>query len=120
MTIKVKVSSGKTRAYVPEFENWKLDDYIKLVEERGIEYTKVSEINFDYENGYVIRVSHDPGSEIDLDSDEVLTIYYADNPEETTEEPTEAPTEEPTEEPTEALADNPEEPVNNDSQAVVE
>ena len=120
MTIKVKVSSGKTRAYVPEFENWKLDDYIKLVEERGIEYTKVSEINFDYENGYVIRVSPDPGSEIDLDSDEVLTIYYADNPEETTEEPTEAPTEEPTEEPTEALADNPEEPVNNDSQAVVE
>ena len=91
-----------------------------IVEERGIEYTKVSEINFDYENGYVIRVSPDPGSEIDLDSDEVLTIYYADNPEETTEEPTEAPTEEPTEEPTEALADNPEEPVNNDSQAVVE
>ena len=43
-----------------------------------------------------------------------------DDKEEATEAPTEAPTEEPTEEPTEALADNPEEPVNNDSQAVVE
>ena len=117
MTIKVKVSTGKTVAYVPEYENWKLDDFIKLVEEREIEYTTVSEINFDYENGYVIRVSPEPGSEIDLDSDEVLTIYYADNPEETTEEPTDAPTEAPTEAPEPPS----EEPVETDAQnSVVE
>lgn len=112
MTIKVKVSTGKTVAYVPEYENWKLDDFIKLVEEREIEYTTVSEINFDYENGYVIRVSPEPGSEIDLDSDEVLTIYYADNPEETTEEPTDAPTEAPTDAP----EPQPEEPDQTDAQ----
>lgn len=117
MTIKVKVSTGKTVAYVPEYENWKLDDFIKLVEERDIEYTTVSEINFDYENGYVIRVSPEPGSEIDLDSDEILTIYYADNPEETTEEPTEAPTEPPTDAP----EPQPEEPDVTDAQnSVVE
>lgn len=115
MTIKVKVSKGKTTASVPEYENWKLEDYIKLVEEREIEYTKVSEINFDYENGYVIRVSPDPGSEIDLEAGEVLTIYYADNPEETTAPPTEAPTEAPETVPEET--DPPEESVPDDAES---
>ncbi len=103
MTVKVKISQGKPAATVPEFENWKLEDYIKLCEEREIEYTKVSEINFDIENGYVTRVSPGPGEKIDTET-EILTIYYADNPEETTaatEPPTEAP--EPVEEPTEPI-----------------
>ena len=105
MTVKVKVSQGKPSAYVPEFENWKLEDYIKLCEDRDIEYTKVSEINFDIENGYVTRVSPGPGEEIDTES-EVLTIYYADNPEETTAEETEPPAEPPVEDPIEPTDDN--------------
>ncbi|MGN1482025.1 protein kinase domain-containing protein [Porcipelethomonas sp.] len=99
MTVKVKVSKGSKKAVVPEYENWKLEDYIAMLDELGIDYTEVSEINFDIENGYVTRVSPEPGKEIDLQSDDILTVYYADNPEETTAEPTEPPTEAPTEAP---------------------
>lgn len=96
MTVKVKVSQGKPAAIVPEFENWKLEDYIKLCESREIECTKVSEINFDVENGYVTKVVPGPGKEIDTDT-EILTVYYADNPEETTAAPTDPPTDPPAE-----------------------
>lgn len=101
MTVKVKVSKGTKKAVVPEYENWKLKDYLAMLDELGIEYTEVSEINFDFENDVVTRVSPEPGSEIDIQEGEMLTVYYADNPEETTEETTEAPTEAPTEASTE-------------------
>lgn len=92
MTIKVKVSEGKKSAIVPEFENWPLEDYIEMCEERGIKYTTVSEIDFAQTNGIVVNVSPSPGDEIDIET-ETLTIHYIDNPEETTEEPTEPPAE---------------------------
>lgn len=110
MTVKVKVSKGTKKAVVPEYENWKLKDYLAMLDELGIEYTEVSEINFDFENDVVTRVSPEPGSEIDIQEGEMLTVYYADNPEETTEETTEASTEAPTEAPTDAPADTPQEP----------
>lgn len=110
MTVKVKVSKGTKKAVVPEYENWKLKDYLAMLDELGIEYTEVSEINFDFENDVVTRVSPEPGSEIDIQEGEMLTVYYADNPEETTEETTEVPTEAPTEAPTDAPADTPQEP----------
>lgn len=110
MTVKVKVSKGTKKAVVPEYENWKLKDYLAMLDELGIEYTEVSEINFDFENDVVTRVSPEPGSEIDIQEGEMLTVYYADNPEETTEETTEAPTEAPTEASTDTPADTPQEP----------
>ncbi len=101
MTVKIKVSQGKPAAIVPEFENWKLEDYIELCKSREIECTKVSEINFDIENGYVTKVVPGPGEEIDTET-EILTVYYADNPEETTAAPTDPPpVEQPTDPPVE-------------------
>ena len=79
MTVKVKVSKGTKKAVVPEYENWKLKDYLAMLDELGIEYTEVSEINFDFENDVVTRVSPEPGSEIDIQEGEMLTVYYADN-----------------------------------------
>ncbi|MGN0613692.1 MAG: PASTA domain-containing protein [Porcipelethomonas sp.] len=93
MTVKVKVSQGKPAAIVPEFENWRLEDYTAMCDQRGIQYTTVSEIDLTRENGIVIDVSPAPGSEIDVET-EYLTIHYVDNPEETTAAPTEAPVEE--------------------------
>ena len=101
MTINVKVSKGSSKATVPEFENWPLEDFIELCKSYNIQYATVSEINPDVENGYVTRVSPDPGSSIDIKND-ILTIYYADNPEETeppTEEETPPPQEQTQQEP---------------------
>lgn len=93
-TIKIKVSKGTEKAVVPDFDGIKFEDYIDMLKELDIEYTEVSEINEDFENGYVTKVSPEPGEEINLTDGETLTVYYAKNPEKT-EAPTEPPTEAP-------------------------
>ncbi len=93
MTINVKVSEGKPPALVPEFENWQLEDYLKLCKEREIKYTTVSQIDFTKTNGIVVGVQPGPGEEIDVET-QTITINYIDNPEETTAAPTDPPVEE--------------------------
>ena len=97
-TIKVRVSKGTPTSEVPDYTGYELEEYKSLLDDLNIEYTEISEINMDYVNGYVIRVDPEPGYEIEINSGEIVTIYYASNPE-PTEEPTEAPTEAPTSEP---------------------
>lgn len=97
-TIKIKVSKGAEKVEVPDFDGMKFDEYIELLDELKIEYTEVSEINEDFENDYVTKVSPKPGKEINLTEGETLTVYYAKNPEKT-EAPTDAPTEPPAPEP---------------------
>ena len=97
-TIKIKVSKGAEKVEVPDFDGMKFDEYIELLDELKIEYTEVSEINEDFENDYVTKVSPKPGKEINLTEGETLTVYYAKNPEKT-EAPTDAPTEAPAPEP---------------------
>lgn len=93
-TVKVKVSKGVERVEVPEFKGIKFEDYIKTLSKLKIEYTEISEINEEVENGFVTRVSPEPGTRLNITNGDVLTVYYASNPEKTestTEEPTEAP-----------------------------
>ncbi|MDE5916784.1 MAG: PASTA domain-containing protein, partial [Oscillospiraceae bacterium] len=97
-TIKVRVSKGTPTSEVPDYTGYELEEYKSLLDDLNIEYTEISEINMDYVDGYVIRVDPEPGYEIEINSGEIVTIYYASNPE-PTEEPTEAPTEAPTSEP---------------------
>ena len=94
-TVKIKVSKGTEKVEVPDFEGYTFDEYTELLDELNIPYTEVTEINYEYEDGYVTKVSPGPGKEINITDDEILTVYYAKNP-----EPTEAPTEPPTEAPT--------------------
>ena len=96
-TVKIKVSKGTEKVEVPDFEGYTFDEYTELLDELNIPYTEVTEINYEYEGGYVTKVSPGPGKEINITDDEILTVYYAKNP-----EPTEAPTEPPTEAPTKA------------------
>ena len=96
-TVKIKVSKGTEKVEVPDFEGYTFDEYTELLDELNIPYTEVTEINYEYEDGYVTKVSPGPGKEINITDDEILTVYYAKNP-----EPTEAPTEPPTEAPTKA------------------
>ena len=96
-TVKIKVSKGTEKVEVPDFEGYTFDEYTELLDELNIPHTEVTEINYEYEDGYVTKVSPGPGKEINITDDEILTVYYAKNP-----EPTEAPTEPPTEAPTKA------------------
>ncbi|MCM1226340.1 MAG: PASTA domain-containing protein [Clostridium sp.] len=89
-TVKVKVSKGTESVKVPDFEGYTFEEYAKILSKMKIKYSEVSEIDYDVEDGYVIRVSPAPGKKIDLTKGESLTVYYASNP-----EPTDAPTEEP-------------------------
>ena len=93
MTVNVKVSEGSSNAVIPEYENWALKDFTAMCDERGIHYETVGEKTADAVEGNVIRLSIEPGREIDTE-EETLVIYYAEKPEETTA-PTEAPTEAP-------------------------
>ena len=96
MTVNVKVSEGSSMATIPEFENWALKDFTAMCDERGIHYETVGEKTADATEGNVIRLSIEPGKEINTE-EETLVIYFAEKPEETTE-PTEAPTEAPVQE----------------------
>lgn len=93
-TVKIKVSKGVEKVEVPDFEGMTFEEYIELLYELNIEFTEITEINLEYENGYVTKVSPAPGKKLNITDDEILTVYYASNP-----EPTEAPTEKPTEAP---------------------
>ena len=88
-TINVKVSKGSSKASVPEYENWRLEDYIALCEERGIKYQTIGEQNADVTAGNVIKVSPEPGSSVDIKND-IISIYYAEAPAETETKATEA------------------------------
>lgn len=92
-TVKIKVSKGVEKVEVPNFEGIKLEEYAKILSDLGIDHYEVSEINYDFENDFVIRVEPQPGETLNITDGESVTVYYASNPENT-----EAPTEEPTEE----------------------
>ncbi len=90
-TVEVTVSKGPSKITIPEFEGKSLKAYTAELDELGLPYNTEKEIDYDFENGMVTRLSQDAGKKFDLTKDETLKVYYADNPEITTQAPVVTP-----------------------------
>lgn len=113
--VKIQVSKGKATVEIPSYSGYGMQSYGSKLDELGIPYDMVSEVNTGYSNYMVTRIvvtkngqeaeDVDAGSTVNLNDNYRITVYYADNPVvETTEPPTEAPTENTTPAPTETVA----------------
>jgi hypothetical protein len=66
------------------YSSYKYEDYFEMLEELGIEYNPMPEVNWGYADGYVIGISVDGksvrgGDIINLEAGEVLDVRYTDN-----------------------------------------
>lgn len=84
--IIVKVSMGPRYVSIPEYTSLSKKDYFALLGEVGIKYEESEIETSDVKEGYVVSLSKEPGEKIDVESGEILTVYIAKNPPETTTE----------------------------------
>jgi serine/threonine-protein kinase len=75
--ITVKVSMGPRYISIPDFEGRSKKDYFALLNKAGIKYEESTVETADVKEGYVVRLSKDAGSQIDVEAGEVLTVYVA-------------------------------------------
>ncbi|MCC8069256.1 MAG: PASTA domain-containing protein [Ruminococcus sp.] len=85
-TIKVTVSKGPKTIEIPDYKTGTMscytkEDYIKILESKGIPYELISVVNRGYYSGYVIGIEPSAGEMLDIEAGEVLKVTYTDNPE---------------------------------------
>ncbi len=88
-TVIVKVSKGPEKVEVPDYmltsySSYKYEEYFEILEELGIEYEPLPEVNWGYADGYVIGLTINGervrgGVVINLKDGEVLGVKYTDN-----------------------------------------
>jgi serine/threonine-protein kinase len=84
-TVVLKVSKGPKTAEVPDYKTGSMscytkEDYIKLLESKGIPYELVAVVNWGYYSGYVIGTEPSAGEVLDIEAGDVLKVTYTDNP----------------------------------------
>jgi serine/threonine-protein kinase len=90
-TITVKVSLGPKYVTIPDYVGLRASEYFLMLNESGIKYEQVEELNTVIQEGYVIKTSKVAGEQLDNEIGETLTVYVAKNPPKT--ETTPAPVE---------------------------
>lgn len=93
--ITVKVSMGPKYVTIPDYISLSQKDYFALLNSVGIKYEEKELETADVKEGYVVKVSKDPGQKIDVEAGEVLTVFIAKAPPKTETEPPKEETEEP-------------------------
>lgn len=88
--ITVKVSLGPKYVQIPEYISLSRKDYFALLNNAGIKYEEKELETADVKEGYVAKVSKEPGEKIDVEAGEVLTVFVAKKPPETEAETTKA------------------------------
>ncbi len=81
--ITVKVSLGPKLIPVPEYVSMSKKDYFTSLNELGIKYEETEFETSDVKEGYVAKLSKEPGQTINAQEGEMLTVYVAVNPPET-------------------------------------
>ncbi len=75
--IEVKVSKGRSLVPLPEYENMKLDAYIKELNSLNIKYEVRPERTNDVAEGLVARCSKAVGDLVNVENGETITVYIA-------------------------------------------
>lgn len=83
-TVHVKVSKGPKTAEIPDYKTGSMscyskEDYVKLLESKGIPYELIAVVNKGYYSGYVIGIEPSAGEILDIEAGEVLKVTYTDN-----------------------------------------
>lgn len=94
--IKVKVSKGRSIVPLPDFKGQSEEKYVEQLTKLNIKYEIETEKTNDVPNGKISRCSKDVGDLVDVENGETITVYVAENFEET--EPTSEPESSSTEE----------------------
>lgn len=94
--IKVKVSKGRSIVPLPDFKGQTEDKYVEQLTKLNIKYAIETEKNNDVPNGRITRCSKEVGDLVDVENGETITVYVAENFEES--EPTSEPESSQTEE----------------------
>lgn len=81
-TVVVQVSKGDGEAEVPSYKTgpvncYKIEDFLALLDEMGISYRAIPQVNTGYHSGYAIGTEPKAG-EI-LDGGDVLIVHFTDN-----------------------------------------
>ncbi len=87
--IAVKVSLGAKYVTIPEYVGLERKAYIQLLNEAGIKYEEQELETADVKEGYIVKTGKEPGEKLDVELGEVLMVFVAKNPPETTTEATE-------------------------------
>ena len=82
--ITVKVSLGPKYVIVPEYVGLERKDYVARLNEVGIKYEEQEFETADVKEGHIVMTSKEAGEKIDVEIGEVLTVFVAKNPPETT------------------------------------
>ncbi len=82
--VKLKVSKGNGSTEVPDYKRgpmscYPIDDFLKILDDAGIKYRAIPEVNNGYASGYVIGTEPKAGTVIDSLSGDVLIVHFTDN-----------------------------------------
>ena len=85
-TVTIKVSKGPKNIEIPDYKTGSMscytkEEYIKILESKGIPYELISVVNRGYYSGYVIGIEPSAGEMLNVEKGEVLKVTYTDNPE---------------------------------------
>jgi len=81
--IIVKVSLGPKLVEIPEYISLNKKDYFNKLDSLGIKYEEKALKTEDVVEGYVVKLSKEPGEKVDIEAGEILTVYVAVQPEKT-------------------------------------
>jgi serine/threonine-protein kinase len=59
----------------PEYESLNKKDYFNILDGLGIKYEEKAYKTADVMEGYVVKLSKEPGEKINIETGEVLTVY---------------------------------------------
>ena len=82
--VKLKVSNGNGSTEVPDYKRgpmscYPIDEYLAILDNAGIKYRAIPEVNNGYASGYVIKTEPPAGTVIDSLSGDVLIVHFTDN-----------------------------------------
>lgn len=80
--VKLTVCKGNGSATVPNFKktninHYPIDEFLAILDEAGISYKAVPEVNTGYASGYVIGTEPEAGTVIDIS--DVVVVHFTDN-----------------------------------------
>lgn len=93
-TVEINVSKGPSKVELPDYAGMTGEKYTAELSKNNIKYSVKTERSNDVETGHVLRCSVDVGEDVDVENNQEIIVYIAEN-----YEPTAEPTEEPISEP---------------------
>ncbi len=80
--ITLTVSKGPRKIALPDYKDKTMEQYVLLLSQKNIKYDTKQITTADVKEGYVVYCNKAVGEMVDVEKSEVITVYYAKAPEE--------------------------------------